>query len=46
LEIEQEEFKPQQFAFKDFSYEEFKPESISIEVLRRGVIGVQQIGYV
>lgn len=41
-----EEFVHEEFKFEEFSFEEFKTEGISIGFLRRGVIGVQQIGYV
>ena len=40
------EFAPEQFSFEEFRPEEFEVESLSIGFLRRGVIGVQQIGYV
>ena len=45
-EFQFEKFAHEEFKFEEFSIEEFKTESISIGVLRRGVIGVQQIGYV
>lgn len=45
-EFQFEEFAHEEFKFEEFSIEEFETESISIGVLRRGVIGVQQIGYV
>ncbi|BFK82145.1 hypothetical protein I3900191A7_22900 [Clostridium baratii] len=41
-----EEFKHEEFKFKEFKFEEFEIEALSIGFLRRGVIGVQQIGYV
>lgn len=40
------EFEMEEFQLKEFCFEEFEIESISIGFLRRGVIGVQQIGYV
>lgn len=45
-EFKYEEFVPEQFSFEEFVIEEFEPKSLSIGFLRRGVIGVQQIGYV
>lgn len=45
-EFQIEEFSYEKFSFEEFSYEKFKLDSISIKVLRRGVIGVNQIGYV
>ena len=45
-EFQFEEFAYEEFKFEEFSIKEFKTESISIGFLRRGVIGVQQIGYV
>ena len=41
-----EEFKPKEFTFNEFQIEKFEADSLSIEFLRRGVIGVHQIGYV
>jgi ABC-type enterochelin transport system permease subunit len=45
-EFQFEEFTHEEFAFEEFSVEEFETETIDIGVLRRGVIGVRQIGYV
>lgn len=45
-EFSYDEFKHEEFQFEDFKTEEFEIESISIGFLRRGVIGVQQIGYI
>lgn len=45
-EFTYEEFSPEEFAPQEFSFEEFNPAGLSITVLRRGVIGVSQIGYV
>jgi hypothetical protein len=45
-EFKYEEFEYEKFRFDEFEYEKFKLETISIGFLRRGVIGVQQIGYV
>lgn len=45
-EFTYEEFKPEEFSFEEFRIQEFETESLSIGFLRRGVIGVQQIGYV
>lgn len=36
----------EEFTFEEFQMQEFETESLSIGFLRRGVIGVQQIGYV
>jgi len=41
-----EDFTFDEFNPKLFSIEEFMPEEFSISVLRRGVIGVSQVGYV
>lgn len=41
-----EEFKPEEFTFEEFCIQEFEMESFSIGFLRRGVIEVNQIGYV
>lgn len=41
-----EEFKHKEFKFDEFSFDKFNPEGLSISVLRRGVIGVSQIGYI
>lgn len=41
-----DEFQPDEFSFEQFSIDEFKPSELSISVLRRGVIGVSQIGYI
>lgn len=45
-EFNYEEFKPEEFELKEFQVEEFETETLSIGFLRRGVISVQQIGYV
>lgn len=45
-EFSYDEFKHEEFQFEEFKTEEFEIESISIGFLRRGVIGVQQIGYI
>lgn len=45
-EFKYDEFKPEEFTFEEFQMQEFETESLSIGFLRRGVIGVQQIGYV
>lgn len=45
-EFRYDEFALEQFALKQFRMEEFEMESLSIDFLRRGVIGVQKIGYV
>ena len=39
-------FKYEEFTFNEFQVEESEVDSLSIEFLRRGVIGVHQIGYV
>ena len=44
-EFEFEEFQFKEFEFKEFQFEEFQTQSLSIGFLRRGVIGVSQIGY-
>ena len=41
-----QKFEYDQFQFDKFEIEEFKPNTIDIVFLRRGVIGVRQIGYV
>lgn len=38
-------FNYEEFTFEEFQVQEFETESILISFLRRGVIGVQQIGY-
>lgn len=45
-EFSYEEFKPDEFTFEEFQMQEFETETLSIGFLRRGVIGVQQVGYV
>ena len=44
--FELESFEPETFNFASFSLESFVPENIGISFLRRGVIGVNKIGYV
>ena len=41
-----EEFEHETFEFEEFEFEEFEYESINISIIRRGVIGVNCIGYV
>lgn len=43
--INLEEFQFEEFSFEEFSFKEFEYETLSIGFLRRGVIGVSQIGY-
>ncbi|MCB6570563.1 hypothetical protein LI142_13750 [Eubacterium limosum] len=38
-------FEPESFSFDTFDIDTFEPESIGISFLRRGVIGVNRIGY-
>ena len=45
-EFSYEEFNLEEFSFEEFHPKEFEIESLSIGFLRRGVIGVRQIGYV
>jgi len=44
--FEYEQFQGEMFEFKTFEYERFEYEQIGIRILRRGVIGVNAIGYV
>ena len=39
-------FEHKKFEFKKFSYNKFEYNRIKIKILRRGVIGVNKIGYV
>lgn len=41
-----DEFQYDQFSFNEFKYCKFELETLNIGILRRGVIGVSQIGYV
>lgn len=45
-EFDFEEFQPEKCSFEEFQIRGFELESFSIKFLRRGVIGVQKIGYV
>ena len=45
-EVLPEEIHPEELQPELFRYEQFQPETISIDLLRRGVIGVHRIGYV
>ena len=39
------QFQYNEFSFKEFTYLQSQPDTLSIGILRRGVIGVAQIGY-
>ena len=41
-----ETFEPETFKINTFEFDNFTPENIGIRVLRRGVIGVNRIGYI
>lgn len=41
-----DEFQYDEFSFDEFEFRKIQPETLSIGVLRRGVIGVAQIGYI
>lgn len=41
-----EKFNHKKFTFDKFSFDKFEVESLSIRPLRRGVIGVSQVGYI
>lgn len=48
FQYEQLDYNPfhyDEFSFKDFTYLQSQPDTLSIGILRRGVIGVAQIGY-
>lgn len=36
----------EEFEYNEFQFDEFHAETLDIKILRRGVIGVQKIGYV
>ena len=40
------QFEPEKFEFKQFDTEQFAPQQLEMTFLRRGVIGVNEIGYV
>ena len=44
--VDYDKVAPKGFQFEKFSYSEFKPADLEMTFLRRGVIGVNQIGYV
>lgn len=44
-EFEYKNFKYEEFKYNNFQFEEFNAETLDIKILRRGVIGVQKIGY-
>lgn len=44
--FEYKKFEYKNFEYKKFSPKEFKPKELSIRFLRRGVIGVNRIGYI
>lgn len=39
-------FSPEEVKLNQFHFEEFQPETLSLSILRRGVIGVHSIGYI
>ena len=41
-----ESFNPETFEFESFNVDSIEPESIGIKYLRRGVIGINKIGYI
>lgn len=45
-EFEYNEFTYEKFEYNEFQFDEFNAETLDIKILRRGVIGVQKIGYV
>lgn len=45
-EFQYDNFEYDQFQYDEFQYDKFKPDEINISLLRRGVIGVNKIGYV
>lgn len=45
-EFEYDEFMYEEFEYNKFQFDEFHAETLDIKILRRGVIGVQKIGYV
>ena len=44
--FEYKRFEPKRFQYKRFNYKRFEPARINMTFLRRGVIGVNQIGYI
>lgn len=43
--FEYDEFKCDKFEYDEFEYDKFELETLDIHILRRGVIGVNEIGY-
>lgn len=44
-QLEYDEFKPEGFQFSTFTPDKFEPEKIDMTFLRRGVIGINEIGF-
>jgi len=44
-QLEYDEFKPEGFQFSTFTLDKFEPEKIDMTFLRRGVIGINEIGF-
>lgn len=44
-QFEYDEFKPEGFQFSTFTPDKFEPEKIDMTFLRRGVIGINEIGF-
>ena len=44
--IEPESIEPESFMYETFHFASFEPDSIGIQYLRRGVIGINKIGYI
>lgn len=44
-QFEYEEFEPERFQFQTFSAEKFEPAKLDMTFLRRGVIGINEIGF-
>ena len=45
-QLEYDEFKPEGFQFSTFTPDKFEPEKIDMTFLRRGVIGINEIGFI
>ena len=43
---EYDKFKPEGFQFSTFTPDKFEPEKIDMTFLRRGVIGINEIGFI
>lgn len=45
-QLEYDKFKPEGFQFSTFTPDKFEPEKIDMTFLRRGVIGINEIGFI